>query len=802
MALSAETLRQITYSLNRGHRVLEYAELLREEKSQSAIEALVEALYHPSTAQSGTTLISVLEETDHPIIRDVLQHGLESEYASLRLEAIQSLKRRKSDRYLDYIQRLVRDSSWVVRRAALDALSEFPIPICWRIFVASDDPHWRVRHALIQVLLEWGKDSIHRDEINRSLGSSDSSRIQGLLNYLHYRWEGRGTLPKSIDPDDPTNHCPFWDWDPAVLARKMESMNLDSQLPAMPFLLGHEDERVRQIALDRLRSLGESHHFAECIQILDEPRQEACQTVQKLLTELSIDQRVDIARTIFRLPNPSPQQLAYAINQIEWDESAPQKESSEFPGSTSNSLSQSSRVQQWRKHESSIVRIAFLRLLSRWNREQSEEETVGFLDDPDFDVQLEALKRLHEFNRKVDAKTLQWIMSSPDHRIRSEGVFFISSPTELSEYVQDPHSLVRASIARRIVEENADQGTLVEKFQTDSHPHVRAAILNENRARDLLLDPEKETSWGVLQTASKLVKQPIWKIAPKTSSIIPLDRERIVESLVVAPRKPKETRFLANRFSVAPMSISGHYGLPVEGFVLAMEHGVNFYFWEPNYSTLTEFSSRLNPKDRRELYFLVGTFEADSKRIRKDVDRTLRMLHLEQISVFLLFWVQSWDRITPEIRETLSKLQEEGKIGTYGLSSHSRSLLLQAMKQEWNPIMTRHSVAFRGAEEAVFSEARRYGKSLITFNNTCYGRLLKPLDGLPGLSAADCYRYTLSFPEVTMCWSAPSTVEQLCQNLEVLDSPHLSLEQKERMVRFGEKLYEEESTFRKCVRLL
>jgi aryl-alcohol dehydrogenase-like predicted oxidoreductase len=248
------------------------------------------------------------------------------------------------------------------------------------------------------------------------------------------------------------------------------------------------------------------------------------------------------------------------------------------------------------------------------------------------------------------------------------------------------------------------------------------------------------------------------------------------------------------------MGISGHYGLPVEGFVRAFETGINLMFWEPNYRTLTEFLSRITPADRGSIHLLAGTFEADGSRIERDAQRVLRALKVEQIAIFLLFWVQSWDRVTPDVCETLERLQAEGTIGAYGLSTHSRPLAVEALEAGWDPVMVRHSAAHRGAEQQIFPRAAELGASLITFSNTCYGRLLEPRDGWSPPSAADCYRYTLMQPGVRACLSAPASLAQLEQNLAALHDPTLADERRQYLEAFGARLYEEETLFRRFVR--
>src|SRR5262249_7100719 len=154
-----------------------------------------------------------------------------------------------------------------------------------------------------------------------------------------------------------------------------------------------------------------------------------------------------------------------------------------------------------------------------------------------------------------------------------------------------------------------------------------------------------------------------------------------------------------------------------------------------------EFLRRLSPADRDRLHVLAGTFEADGKRMCRDAERVLRTLRLDRVAVFLLFLGQSWGRVSPGVREALEPLEGEGKVAAYGLSTHNRALAVEAMEAGWDPVMVRHSAAHRGAEQRVFRRAVELGKSLLTFNNTCYGRLLLPHGGILPPSAADCYRY-------------------------------------------------------------
>jgi HEAT repeat protein len=358
-----------------------------------------------------------------------------------------------------------------------------------------------------------------------------------------------------------------------------------------------------------------------------------------------------------------------------------------------------------------------------------------------------------------------------------------------------PRAEVEADLARHNPKFGAFDKPIESPLPPD-HPHARAAALTPERAKELIADPTRETSWVVLARAAQVCRVPIWTLAPEQPWKPPAQPREAVEPLSLPPLtlvRPVEIG--AGGPVVSPLGVSGHYGLPVEGFVRAAGRGVNLFFWEPNYATLTRFVTRLPPSDRRTIHVLVGTFEADPAKIRKDVERALRNLKQERVSVFLVFWTRSWQRITPDVRETLERLRSEGLVRVFGLSTHDRGIAREAVADGWNPVMVRHSAAHRKAETEVFPAARERGTSILTFNNTCYGRLLDP-----SFRPSDCYRYTLSTPGVSACFTAPATVEYLEENLDALRHPDLPDDVRARLLARGEWMYREDTVFRKTVR--
>ncbi len=674
MPIASENLLRVTYALLQPDTAAAAIERLRGRTERAAVEGLVELLYKPPSVRLALATIDALAGCDEPLVCDALVHALHEPHASVRLAAVAALhQRRAAQGPTEFLRLLNGDESWMVRRAALTALAG-STATSWSILDAATDPHWRVRHALIGVLLQW--DSAERPAIEaRLLDRGATPRVRGVLAYLRYRWSGvRSADDASLQPEDPRTRCPFWDWDAYVLARNLERMSTAAKrqaLDALPFLVGHADERVRGLAVSGLRTGGTAQQIAEVIALLDEPRNGAGEAVAKLLGYLDLDRVEEVVAAIFALPVPSPAQVAWARDRV-----------------------------------------------------------------------------------------------GPDRPV--------------------------APIEVRLLKGEA------------THPHVRAAALTPGRAAELVQNPERETSWHVLAQAARLARVPLWNLAPQP----PWQPDAIQQNLpsdilnLQSKSPPHARRFGPEQWAVAPLGVSGHYGLPVDGFVRAVEVGVNLLFWEPNYHTMTEFFNRLPAGERNRLYLVAGTFEADGRRVRRDAERVLRLLKVERIAVFLLFWVQSWERITPDVREALECLKKEGKIATFGLSTHSRSLAVEAMNAAWNPVMVRHSAAHRGAESAVFPRAVETGTTILTFNNTCYGRLLKPHGETPPPSAADCYRYTLAQSAVTACWSAPATLAQLDENLAALRDPTLPPEQLRELLAHGEGVYEEDAIFRKLVRAL
>ncbi|MCA9067507.1 MAG: HEAT repeat domain-containing protein [Planctomycetaceae bacterium] len=776
-------------------------------------DGLIEMLCTPPTAGAAVAAVTALETCESQIVVEALHNSLLSPHSSVRLAALRSLYKRKAVGIAPVVSRLLdREPSWMIRQAAVQFLAQDPTDRRWDILKASTDPHWRVRHTLIQVLLDWSQSQSRPQEIlDRLRAFNDDDRIQGLRRYLEYRQSHTSANVPPVDEEDPNSWCPFWDWDPAVLAWRLEEMTTRERaehITLMPRLVGHDDERVRRWAAHSLLRDGESPELQEALRWLDDPRHPAFETLMKLTSQLDPERIEQTVQSLIGSDRLSPGQWCWALDQME----------------TTVFIEDRSTVEAFcerASEEGSQVRSALARMLCRWDVEGRPESIRNCLNNPNGDVVLATLREISkleandELLRGFSVDEWQRLLNWDDPEIRMAAVQVLVNQEWITEFVSglvnDTLGSIRQLIAKWLVKtiQPANNGSHVFEsgqieqwvcqLSQDEDPHVRAAALTESRAAQLLEEPTKETSWLVLETASRLCKTPFWSLAPEPlpSRSSPTPKNPVW--LPVQHNTQFATRTLAG-FNVAPLGISGHYGLPVGGYQVSMEAGVNLMFWEPNYQTLTDFFGTISPSDRKTIQIVVGTFEASPKRIRKDVERALRKLQIERIAVFLLFWTRSWNRVTDSVRAMLEQMQQAGMIATYGLSTHSRPLAVEAIESGWNPVMVRHSAAHRGAEATIFPIARAHHTGLLTFNNTCYGRLLQAFASEDELSPADCYRYTLGFGAVTACWSAPATMEELQTNLEALHRPELPADRRLRLEEIGKKVYQEDRMFGQFVR--
>jgi aryl-alcohol dehydrogenase-like predicted oxidoreductase len=180
------------------------------------------------------------------------------------------------------------------------------------------------------------------------------------------------------------------------------------------------------------------------------------------------------------------------------------------------------------------------------------------------------------------------------------------------------------------------------------------------------------------------------------------------------------------------------------------------------------------------------------------LERALRTLSFDHTDVLLLgMWNKS---VSPRILDAARGLQSRGLAQFLGVSTHRRTLVpLIAAGHDFDVVHFRYNAAHPGAEKDIFPhlpDSNRPG--MVAFTATSWGQLLgKPtlqgiLAGMHRLSksermptAADCYRYVLTRPEVDVCMTGPANTAQMEEALEALRLGPMSEDELAWMKRVG-----------------
>ncbi|MEM9074822.1 MAG: hypothetical protein AAGE52_40370, partial [Myxococcota bacterium] len=329
-------------------------------------------------------------------------------------------------------------------------------------------------------------------------------------------------------------------------------------------------------------------------------------------------------------------------------------------------------------------------------------------------------------------------------------------------------------------------------FQDEDH-RVRAAAVTTTNAEQALADPCALVWFSAAKVLRRDPARLLGVRMARPESAPPVDR------ISLTPPDPTLRRPLGSTgLAVSPLGLSGHYGLSVRGFEAGVREGINFLFWEPAYREQSAFMRRLAPSLRDELVVAAGTFEASPKAMAADLERALSQMGLEVLDLFWVFWIRSEGRLRDDVRAYLDGEVARGRIRAWGVSTHQRRLARWALATGVDPLMVRLNAAHRGSEREVLPHVE--GQGVVGFSNLLYGRLLEGQDGWKP-EAWHCYRYVLELPNVTATWMAPSNEAQLRHNVRAMREP-LPEEVRHRLLAHGDRVYERETRFRRCVRAL
>jgi predicted aldo/keto reductase-like oxidoreductase len=248
---------------------------------------------------------------------------------------------------------------------------------------------------------------------------------------------------------------------------------------------------------------------------------------------------------------------------------------------------------------------------------------------------------------------------------------------------------------------------------------------------------------------------------------------------------------------VSRLGLASGYGVPAAAIEKAVhEHGINYLYVSPlvNLGKMVRAVRNLAPGDRDGLCIVLARPILRGFRLEHYVERWLKKLRLERVD--LLFQGLSKPQ-SETLTDRVQRLKNGGKVRFLGISSHKRPLLGKiasgAVKAPVDFLHVRYNAVHTGAEQDVFPHLPSDNRPGITiYTATCWGKLMKPKrmpQGERPLTAAECYRFAISHPDVNVCLTAPSNAAQMEDNLKALDAGPLDDEEMARVRRIGKHLY-------------
>jgi aryl-alcohol dehydrogenase-like predicted oxidoreductase len=232
---------------------------------------------------------------------------------------------------------------------------------------------------------------------------------------------------------------------------------------------------------------------------------------------------------------------------------------------------------------------------------------------------------------------------------------------------------------------------------------------------------------------------------------------------------------------VGRLGISASYGVPTAAVERGFDHGVNYLYWGSGRTKAFAEALRHLAPQRDRFVLVVQSYTRLAGLMAGSLERALRTLRFDRADLLLL---GMWNKpVPPRILDAARKLKERGLVRALAVSTHKRALAPGiAAGADFDTIHFRYNAAHPGAERDIFPhlpEANRAG--LVSFTATSWGQLigkkglpaiLRPAHAIPAgekrPTAADCYRFVLTRPEVDVCMTGPASGAEMDAALEAL----------------------------------
>jgi aryl-alcohol dehydrogenase-like predicted oxidoreductase len=230
----------------------------------------------------------------------------------------------------------------------------------------------------------------------------------------------------------------------------------------------------------------------------------------------------------------------------------------------------------------------------------------------------------------------------------------------------------------------------------------------------------------------------------------------------------------------------------------AFERGINlFFFYGPGHKLFANELTALARRRRDDIIIGSGSGSRKASGLRTARRKILAAIGTETVDIFFAEYINPGDNVdavfgTGGVLDELQRWKAEGAIRFVGASAHDRQLAKRlAEDSRVDVLMHRYNMAHRKAAVEVFPAAMEARTPIIAFTATRWGTLLKPHPVWPGEppSAADCYRFCLAQAAVHVALTAPRSIAELDQNIEVLKSKRMNARECAHWERYGDIIY-------------
>jgi len=242
---------------------------------------------------------------------------------------------------------------------------------------------------------------------------------------------------------------------------------------------------------------------------------------------------------------------------------------------------------------------------------------------------------------------------------------------------------------------------------------------------------------------------------------------------------------------VLRLGLAGNFGLQGDDILYAAERGVRFWMWSPTQKKITPALREVLSRDREQ--HVVAAFVGlgyTAGMVRRTVEKSLRLLDIEQIDLSILAWLGRTTLLTSGIQKEVAALKREGKIKAVGVSIHDRVRAGELARDSMlDAFMIRYNAKHPGAEQDIFPHLEARRPLMIAYTATSWRQLLKPISGMgPPLTAQQCYRFCLSSPHIHVTLTGPKDRAQLDVNLATIEAGPLSAEEEVRVRDYGREV--------------